>query len=120
MRFSSQDLREAGRALWRAPRFTLLCVAVLGVGIGLSAAMFTALDAVLLRRLPVVDQDRVVAAWGVNRVRNFAHRPLYVSDWRAFAAQSRTLEQVSAVDYNPAWPYVMRDGDRAYPVVRGM
>ena len=110
---SWQDLREVTRALRRAPRFTILCATVLGVGIGLSAAMFSALNAVLLRSLPVTDQQRIVASWGVNQARNFSHLPLDVRQWREFAEQSRTLQDISAVDYNGSWPYIVRDGDRA-------
>lgn len=74
------------------PHFTLLCAAVLGVGIGLSTTMFTALEAVLLRPLPVTDQSRIVVAWGVNEKRALSHLPLTLREWREFAAQSRTLD----------------------------
>jgi putative ABC transport system permease protein len=120
MRDLLRELNEVIRGFRRTPRFTVLCIGVLGVGIGLSSSMAVAVEAVLLRRLPVRDQDRVVVTWGENLPRNFAHVPLREREWREFAARTRTLEQVAAVDYNGSWPWVMKDGDAAYPVRRGL
>src|SRR5256885_5810448 len=54
------DLRVAFRALRRAPTFTASAVLILGLGIGMAVAMFTVADTVLLRPLPVRDQERIV------------------------------------------------------------
>ncbi|MGQ0640991.1 MAG: ADOP family duplicated permease [Gemmatimonadaceae bacterium] len=117
---SGLDLRDAYRSLRGSPRFTLLCVAVLGLGIGLSTAMFAAVNATLLRRLPVAEQDRIIVAWGENRERNFTHLPFRIRQAREFAEQSRTLAAVAFVDYNPAWPFTFRDGERVYSLKRAL
>jgi putative ABC transport system permease protein len=59
-----QDLVYALRSLLRAPGFTAMVVLTLALGIGANSAIFSALDAVLLRPLPFPDAERVVnIAW---------------------------------------------------------
>ncbi len=55
-----QDLRHAVRGLRRAPAFTVVVVATLALGIGANTAIFTLLDQVVLRRLPVPPAERLV------------------------------------------------------------
>ncbi|MEZ5419355.1 MAG: ABC transporter permease [Vicinamibacterales bacterium] len=55
-----QDLRHALRGLGRAPGFTAVIVATLALGIGANTAIFSLLDQVVLRRLPVPDAARLV------------------------------------------------------------
>ncbi|MGH7622486.1 MAG: hypothetical protein ACREMU_09125, partial [Gemmatimonadaceae bacterium] len=62
--------RDAGlavRALRRSPTFTAVAVAILGLGIGMSTAMFTVYRAVIVARLPVLAQDRLVAMNPLDR-----------------------------------------------------
>jgi predicted permease len=55
-----QDLRYGVRALAKNPAFTLIAMATLALGIGANTAMFSLLDQVVLRLLPVRDPERVV------------------------------------------------------------
>ena len=61
------EIRQALRALRRTPGFTFTTVLILGLAIGMTSAMFTVFQRVLLQRLPVQDQDRIVELQGVGR-----------------------------------------------------
>jgi predicted permease len=89
----------------------LTAVLTLALGIGLSTAVFTVADALLLRRLPVRDQDRLVVLWGEAPDQAFNY-PLGLDDGREFARQARSLEQVAFFSYYGAWPKPIRDGDQ--------
>src|SRR6476469_10119257 len=60
------DLRFGLRMLRKAPGFALTTIAVLALGIGANAAVFSVVDAVLLRSLPLRDPERVVMIWEKN------------------------------------------------------
>jgi hypothetical protein len=54
------NLQSAMRQLRKAPGFTLVCVVTLALAIGANTAVFSVMNAVLLKSLPVADPDRVV------------------------------------------------------------
>jgi predicted permease len=58
-----RDVRYAVRMLARTPGFTFVIVLTLALGIGANAAIFSAVDAILLRDAPVADPDRVVSVY---------------------------------------------------------
>src|SRR5215212_3716015 len=61
-----KDLRYAARSLVRNPAFTGVAVLALALGIGVNSAIFSLIDATLLRPLPYADLDRVVVFWENN------------------------------------------------------
>jgi putative ABC transport system permease protein len=66
MRNFLADLRFGLRVLGKSPGFALTVIAVLALGIGANAAVFSVIDAVLLRSLPLRDPERVVMIWEKN------------------------------------------------------
>jgi predicted permease len=60
----ARDLRFASRSLARAPVFAAVAVLTLALGIGANAAIFSVLDATLLKTLPYADGDRLVLVSG--------------------------------------------------------
>ena len=58
-----RDARHALRMLVRTPAFSLIAVMTFAVGIGVNTAVFSVVDAVLLRPLPYPDADRITMVW---------------------------------------------------------
>ncbi|HTU49280.1 MAG TPA: ABC transporter permease [Acidobacteriaceae bacterium] len=80
------DLRYAWRQLLKAPGFAITAVLTLALGIGISAAMFTVLDGVLLRPLPVPHPSRVVRLGETNASGQITASSLPdLRDWRDHA-----------------------------------
>jgi len=102
-----QDLRFGVRMLLKAPKFTLIAVFTLALGIGLSTAIFSLTHSILLRALPYPDPERiatlsltntVAAALGVPRI------SVNSANWLEWREQSRLFEDIAltrgAVNFN--------------------
>ncbi|MBO0860517.1 MAG: ABC transporter permease [Chloracidobacterium sp.] len=89
-----QDLRYGARMLLKQPGFTFVAVITLALGIGANTAIFSVVNAVLLRPLPYEDPDRLVFIWGAHPQvgREVASLPDF-ADWRE---QSRSFERMAA------------------------
>jgi putative ABC transport system permease protein len=114
-----ENIRVGVRSLRHAMGFALVAVFTLALGIGLSTAVFTVADAVLLRRLPVRDQDRLIVLWGAAPDRPFNY-PLDFSDGRAFMSSARSLQRSALFLYNGASPLPIREGDRVSRLRRAL
>jgi predicted permease len=62
-----QDLRYALRTMWKAPAFVSMAILCLALGIGANTAIFTLIDAVMLRQLPVPSPDQLIAVGDPSR-----------------------------------------------------
>jgi predicted permease len=111
-----QDLAFAFRSLRKRPAFGALVVVTLGVGIGVVTAMFAVAHGILLRPLPITDQDDVVLV-RKEAPRDRSLRPFPVADLAALRERSRTFVSVAGVQYDGAFPAVAQLGDHAISVV---
>lgn len=94
------DLRYAARQLRRAPGFTAAAVLTIALGIGANTAMFSVLDTVLWKPLPIAEPDRFVVLDRISlseeggRVKVAAASPAEFAYWQA---QSNAFEDVAAL-----------------------
>src|SRR6266568_3594514 len=76
MQILLQDFRYALRQLRKNPGFTAVAVLTLALGIAANTAIFSVVDAVLLKRLPFPEADRLITLWGVNPSRGWTDNPI--------------------------------------------
>lgn len=116
----AETFAGAARKLSRSPGFALTAALTLALGIGLSTAVFTVADALWIRRLPVRDQDRIVALWGATRDGQFANFPVSLEEARDLARRATTLESTAFFGYEGAFPQTIQEGDHAYRLRRAL
>jgi putative ABC transport system permease protein len=94
---SMNDIRFAIRSLARAPGLTLVAILTLALGIGANSAVFSLVDAVLIRPLPFVQPDRLVVLYemreGYGRANVSAH------EFVAWREQNRSFDGLSMYNY---------------------
>src|SRR5215212_2247439 len=91
------DVRYGFRLLRKAPAFTIISIATLALGIGANTAIFSTVDAILIRALPYADPDRLVMVWEDASAAGFPRNtpaPGNYYDWarlnHAFSAMAAT------------------------------
>jgi len=96
----TQDLRYGLRLLRKSPGFTAVAVLTLALGIGANTAIFSVVNAVLLKSLPFKDPEQLVMVW--NRAAAAAggdRTPLAVADLLDWRAQNRSFADIAAFQW---------------------
>jgi predicted permease len=102
------DVRYAARTMRRSPALTTTAVLTLALGIGANTAMFSVVNAVLLRPLPYPDSDRLVQMWSTNPKANrwgmWTAYPRF-EDWRR---ENTVFEEMATAR---TWVISIKGGD---------
>src|SRR5437879_2298080 len=95
-----QDLRFAIRMLRKNPGFAAVAVLTLALGIGVNTAIFSALNATILRPLPYKNPGQLVMVWGVEPKGCCRHGGMVFSspNFLDFKDQNRVFEKMAAFD----------------------
>jgi putative ABC transport system permease protein len=92
-----QDIRYALRMLAKSPGFAAIAILTLALGIGANTAIFSVIDAVLLRPLPFAHPERLVYVTGKFALGDTAG--VSPPDYRDYRARNHTFEDLSVLSY---------------------
>src|SRR5688500_14335482 len=108
------DVRLAWRGLRRAKWFSAAAMLTMALGIGATTTMFALVEGVLLRPLPVVDQDRLIVAWKELSSSRAVHHPFGRAEIEAVRASARLLDGVAGVWNNAGREIITEAGVSTY------
>ena len=91
-----QDFRYGARVLQKNPLSTLIVILTLALGIGANTAIFSVINAVLLRPLPFTEPERLVTLWNVNPKAGGDGFPVSYPDFYDWRAQQHSFERLAA------------------------
>ena len=91
-----QDVRYGVRSLLKHPGFALIAVITLSLGIGANSAMFSTVNAVLLRPLAYPESERIVLLEGVNAGAGITQSNMSIPDFADWQQQNQSFEQLAA------------------------
>ena len=104
-----QDIRYGIRMLLKQPGFTIVAVITLALGIGANTAIFSVVNAVLLRPLPFPQSDHLVMVTLANSLQGGDRVPMSVADFLDWRAQNQVFEDLAAFTDN--WFSLTGDGE---------
>jgi putative ABC transport system permease protein len=98
-----QDIHYAFRMMRKSPGFTVVAVLTLALGIGANTAIFSVLDAVLLKSLPYADPQRLVLVWGVETKDHSDRSQVSATDVMDWRKQNDVFEDIATYgNWTPA------------------
>jgi putative ABC transport system permease protein len=95
-----KDIRFGMRSLLKRPAFTAIAVLTLALGIGANSAIFSVVNAVLLRPLPFKDPDRLMVVWERRANSGKANLPLSGHEYQAFKERTTSFEALTLFQPN--------------------
>lgn len=107
-----KDIRYGLRSLAKHPTFTVVCVLTLALGIGANTAIFTVVNAVVLRPLPFQDSERLAMIWTTRNTNQ--EQPLSFADYNDLKNQAKTFSAVGAA--SPLWSFTLTGNGEPEPL----
>ena len=95
-----KDIRFGMRGLVKHPGFTAIAVITLALGIGANSAIFSVVNAVLLRPLPFKDPDQLMVVWERRENSGRANLPLSGHEYAAFKERTTAFEALTLIQPN--------------------
>ena len=95
LEFLVQDTRFAWRSARAFPLFTIIVVLTIALGIGANTAIFSVVDAVLLRPLPFADGNRIVSLWATNPDKSVLRFGVSMPDFRDWKARTHSFSDMA-------------------------
>src|SRR5436305_3168259 len=96
------ELRYALRMLLKSPGFTAAAVLSLALGIGANTAVFSVVNAVLLKSLPYREPDRLVLVWGEDKTQDAHRNQVSATDVADFRTRNHVFDEIATYsDYRP-------------------
>jgi len=93
-----RDVRYAIRSLRKSPSFAAVMLLTLALGIGANAAIFSVVNAVVLRPLPYADATRLMVVWGNLHRPGVEEIPASAGEYVDYRDRARAFEQIAAYD----------------------
>src|SRR5688500_5568871 len=90
-----KDVRYGVRSLLKRPGFTAIALVTLALGIGANSAMFSAVNAVLLRPLPFPESEQIVSFDGINPSKGITQSNMSVPDFADWKNQNQVFERMA-------------------------
>ena len=112
-----RDLRYASRLLLRTRAFAVPAIATLALGIGVTAAIFSVVDAVLFRPVPFPSPERLVMIWQTDRESGTTHEPGSWPDFVDYETRSTRVDTFAGLIADET---TLRDGEEPVQVARAV
>jgi len=91
-----QDVRYAFRILWKSPGLTVIALLTLALGIGVNSAIFSVVNAVVLRPLPYPESEQLMVVWGNLHKAGLEEIEASALELRDFQQQCQAFDQIAA------------------------
>ena len=109
-----QDIRYGIRTLLKQPAFTAIAIITIALGIGANTAIFSVVNAVILRPLPYTDADRLMMLWSTTAKDGNQEQPFSFADYNDLRAQAKSFSTIAAA--SPLWNFTLTGGGEPEPI----
>ena len=107
-----KDIRYGLRSLLKHPTFTAIAIVTLALGIGANTAIFTVVNAVVLRPLPYQDSEQLAMLWTTKDANQ--EQPFSFADYNDLKSQAQSFSAIGAA--SPLWNFILTGDSEPEPI----